>query len=125
MMRTIILVLMTVLLTATLAAADPKSTQSALTLLFTEANAKIPPSSSCMGDYGQQGDVRIRDLLAMGLSFFIRGKNTIVGSCQGKRSKKCSLLIRHELVEGYAAEINFTAKEGKVDVSSLTCVITP
>jgi hypothetical protein len=95
-------------------------------LLLAASNMVIPPQSSCQGDYGQQGEPKVKDLLAMELAGFNRGKNIIVGSCKGVGLKSCDLLISHQYGEdGNAARIQFTVLRGVVDMSTVVCRITP
>lgn len=117
---------MIAMFTVTLAAAGPSDTEKALNLLLAASNMAIPPQSSCQGDYGQQGEPKVKDVLAMELAGFNRGKNTIAGSCQGPGPKSCEILIRHEFGEdGYSAQIHFLVQKGAIDITTLTCIITP
>jgi hypothetical protein len=105
----------------------PHDTEEVLKLLLPASNMTIPPKSTCGGEYGQIGPPKVKDLLAMELAGFNRGNNAIVGSCRGTEARSCSLLIRHEFGEdGYSAEIHFIVNsKGVIDISTLTCIITP
>ena len=126
MIRKIMFALTIILVTMTQAAAGPSDTEKVLNLLLAASNMAIPPQSSCQGDYGQKGESKVKDVLAMELAGFNRGKNTITGSCQDPGPKSCEILIRHEFGEdGYSAQIHFLVKKGAVDITTLTCIITP
>ena len=131
MMQRIILTLMVILLiAATQAASKPPDveaeTEEVLNLLLPASTMTIPPQSSCQGLYRyQQGKPKVKDLLAMELAGFSGGKNTIVGSCKGE-PKSCVLRIRHAYGEDvYSADIRFSVHEGAVDISTLSCIMTP
>jgi hypothetical protein len=127
MIRKIIFPLIIMMFTVTVATAGPRDTEGVLNLLLSASNMTIPPHSSCGGEYGQIGAPKLKDLLAVELSYFNRGKNTIVGSCQGTGAKSCSVLIRHEYGEDLgAAEIHFMVdSKGVIDITTLTCIISP
>ena len=68
----------------------------------------------------------MKDVLAMELAGFSRGKNTIVGSCKGEEPKSCTLHISHAYREDvYSAYIRFKVRGGVVDISTLSCIMTP
>jgi len=53
---------------------NPDDTQKALTYLLTISDELIPPASSWKGSYGQAGQARVKDLLAMELSSLWGGR---------------------------------------------------
>ena len=126
-MPKIIFALLMILVSGTQLTAAPRDTEVVLNLLLAASNMTIPRQSSCNGEYGQTGAPKVKDLLAAELAGFNRGNNTIAGSCQGRDSKSCSVLIRHEYGEGgYAADIRFkVSSKGTVDISTLSCIISP
>jgi hypothetical protein len=105
---------------------NPDDTQKALTYLLTISDELIPPASSCHGSFGQKGQVRVKDLLAMELSSLWGGKNLIVGKCKGRGETSCSVTISHDLGEAVSsAQITFNLKDGRARVDSLACVLSP
>ena len=131
MIRKIAFALTMLLVMITLASAKgpniPRQTEEVLAILLGASDFTIPQHSSCYGSYGQIGPPKLKNLLAIELSYFDRGKNTVTGRCQGTKVKSCSILIRHEYGEaGTAAKISFTASsDGGIDINTLTCVISP
>lgn len=102
---------------------DPLETKQALTHLFAASNEAIPESSSCHGDYGQEGKAQVKDLLAVQLAYLYSGKNTIRGNCDATR---CSVTINHSAGEDVSsANVTFRLKRGKASISTLKCVMTP
>lgn len=109
--------------TAAAATADPVATQKALSALLAAANDAIPRASSCHGDFGQTGQARVKDLLAMRMAYLYAGTNVVEGSCQ---KGQCTVSINHAAGEDVAsAAISFSVSGGKARASSLQCVITP
>lgn len=105
---------------------DPTETKFVLNILLSASNELIPSESSCGGNYGQAGRARLKDLLSAKLAYLYKGKNTITGRCHGKGDKNCVLIIKHTAGEdAYSAEIRFLIQRGKIQMSTLTCVITP
>jgi len=105
---------------------DPAQTQTVLNALLASSNDLIPPESSCSGQYGQEGPAKIKDLLSTQLAYLYQGKNKITGKCTGKNKDQCLLSITHSSGEDVAsAQIKFILKNDKVDLSTLSCVITP
>jgi hypothetical protein len=101
-------------------------TQRALTYLLSAAEEKIPPASSCYGSFGQSGQPAIKDLIAMELSSLWAGKNLIVGACTNSGATQCSVTISHEQGEAVSsAKISYDIEQGKVDLKSLKCVLSP
>jgi hypothetical protein len=99
-------------------------TRRALGFLLAVSEQVIPSASSCNGSFGQAGHPRVKDLLAMELSSLAGGKNSIVGTCQA--AKSCSVTISHELGEAVSsAEISFKLKDGRVQLESLSCLLSP
>ena len=110
-------------ITAARSAIDPAATGKALSALLTISGENIPESSSCQGNYGQQGKATVRDLLAMQLAYLYTGKNIIQGHCT---TKQCTVTITHAAGEDVSsAIIKFEVAQGKASVSTLECVITP
>jgi hypothetical protein len=106
--------------------ADPQSTRQALGVLFAVANEVIPKTSTCHGDYGQRGRPTLGDLLSMQLAYFYRGDNVVSGHCAGEHPRQCSVTISRSFGEDVSsARIGFAVRNGKLSVSSLTCVATP
>jgi len=105
------------------AAIDPIETNAALSALFTITNEVIPESSSCQGNYGQQGKAKVSDLLAIQLAYLYKGKNIIQGNCT---NNQCTVSITHSSGEDVSsAIIKFKLVRGKASVGTLECVITP
>jgi hypothetical protein len=104
-------------------AAGPVATSKALNALLAVSNDVIPQSSSCHGDYGQEGAATVKDLLAMQLAYLYSGKNTIKGDCT---ATQCNLSIAHAAGEDMSsAVIKFKLARGKAKTSTLSCVMTP
>src|SRR5579863_2716950 len=82
---------------------NPDDTQKALTYLLTVSDELIPLASSCKGSYGQAGQARVKDLLAMELSSLWGGKNSIVGKCKEHGETACSVTISHDLGEAVSS----------------------
>ena len=105
---------------------NPDDTQKALTYLLTISDELIPPASSCKGSYGQAGQARVKDLLAMELSSLWGGKNSIVGKCREHGETLCSVTMSHDFGEAVSsAQISFNLKDGRARVDSLACVLSP
>lgn len=103
--------------------ADPIATREALVALLASSDAVIPKTSSCQGDYGQRGRVRVKHLLAMQLAYLYAGENVIVGHCA---ASSCKVTINHAAGEDVSsAIIEFRLKGGKADSATLHCVMTP
>jgi hypothetical protein len=101
-----------------------KDTQHVLTLLLESSDAEIPSSSSCRGFFGQTGEPRIKDLLSMELASFFAGQNRLVGKCESDRS--CAIELSHKYGESSSsAKISFKIADGKVQLGTLSCVLTP
>ncbi len=108
--------------------AESDASQRAVSLLLAIADEPIPTGSSCQGRFGNDGPPRVRDLVAMELATFSRGKNTLVGRCTGAagQAQACHVAITHEFgEEASSADIRFQAQDGRAVASSLTCVLTP
>lgn len=102
---------------------DPTATGKALTFLFSASNEFIPKSSSCHGSYGQQGKVTVKDLLSMQMAYLYSGENIIQGTCA---ANQCKVEITHVAGEDVSsAIIKFKIEQGKVDIATLQCTITP
>lgn len=102
---------------------DPANTNRALRALLSVANELIPPKSTCMGNYGQRGRPKVRDLVSMQLSYLYSGDNVIQGNCL---SADCSINITHSSGEDVSsAEIRFRVSHEETKVDTLSCVITP
>lgn len=103
--------------------ADPVATREALSVLLSSSNTAIPKASTCMGDYGQSGQPKIGDMLAMRLAYLYAGENIVEGRCA---SGFCSIVIRHAAGEDVAfTTIEFGIRKGNVDPATLRCVFTP
>ena len=103
---------------------NPESTRRALSFLLAISDGMIPFASSCSGSYGQDGQARVKDLLAMELSSLVGGKNSLVGSCHGGTS--CSINISHQLGEAVSsADISFKVKDRRALLDSLSCILSP
>jgi hypothetical protein len=62
----------------------------------------------------------------MQLAYLYRGKNVIKGRCRGAGNARCSLTISHAFGEDVSsALISFDVKNGKAQVETLSCVLTP
>ena len=109
--------------------AGTDASQMAVALLLSVSDEIIPPHSSCHGIFGGDGPPRVRDLLAMELATFSRGKNTLAGTCKADAARQvqvCQVSISHEFgEEASSAEIRFDAMEGRAVVSSLACRLAP
>lgn len=106
--------------------ANPDRTLPVLKALLQSSDQLIPAGSSCDGKYGNQGPTRVRDLLAMELAYLYRGKNVIKGECRGSGVRQCSLTISHTFGEDVSsAVLSFKLKDGKVQVETLSCILTP
>lgn len=102
---------------------DPEATTRALRRLLAIADAPIPKTSTCFGDYLQAGPAKVADLLAVELAYLYSGENVIKGGCEQNR---CAISITHSAGEDVSsAEIRFSLRRGKAQASSLQCVITP
>jgi hypothetical protein len=102
---------------------DPAETTKALSILLAESNAPIPKSSSCMGSYGQTGKAAVKHLLAAQLAYLYSGENIIQGKCS---STQCTLAVNHSSGEDLSSTtVTFGVKQGKANISTLHCVITP
>lgn len=105
------------------APASPDGTGKVLRALLTISNEAIPGTSSCQGNYGQQGKAMVKDLIAVQLAYLYSGENTIQGNCI---STLCTLSIAHASGEDVSsAIIKFKLVRDKASVSTLQCVITP
>ena len=105
---------------------DPDRTLVVLKALFESADQVIPSGSSCSGTYGNQGPTKLGDLLAMQFAYLYRGKNVIKGACRGTGNTPCSLRISHSFGEDVSSAIlTFNLKDGKVQIETLNCVLTP
>ena len=102
---------------------DPRGTAVALRLLLSASNESIPQGSTCFGAYGQSGEPRVRDLLAVELASLYKGVNVISGSCT---PVACSLAITHRAGEDVSsALINFRYRNSQLVIGSMACRITP
>jgi hypothetical protein len=131
MMHRIMFPLVAIMLLVNVSQASTKApdvgveTEEVLNLLLAASTMTIPSQSSCQGDYRQQGKPKVKDVLAMELAYLNRGKNTIAGKCKGE-PKSCILRIRHAYGEDvYSADIRFSVHEGALDISTLSCIMTP
>ena len=62
----------------------------------------------------------------MQLAYLYRGKNVIKGACRGNSDTQCSLTISHAFGEDVSsAVVSFKLKDGKVQVETLSCILTP
>ncbi len=105
---------------------DPMQTKWALGLLLEASGQNIPRGSSCAGNYGQDGDAKLRDMLSTQLAYLYTGENRIIGRCDTKNNRQCMLRITHSSGEDVSsAEIKFFTRNGKLMLNSLNCVITP
>jgi hypothetical protein len=105
---------------------NPEQTRRALLPLLAAAKEPIPAKSSCKGDYGQQGKARLGDLLGMQLAYLYRGDNVVSGACDGSREQRCSVSINRSFGEDVSsAKIEFIVRDGRLRLSSLSCVMTP
>lgn len=103
--------------------ADPIATRKTLAVLFASSNASIPKGSTCWGDYGQTGQPKIKDMLAMQLAYMYVGENLIEGKCA---DGLCSITIKHSSGEDVSfAQIKFCIRKGRVNTATLHCIITP
>ncbi len=102
---------------------DPVATRKVLTALLAVSNSAIPNGSTCRGDYGQTGQAKIKDMLAMQLGYLYEGDNRIKGNCT---QDACAIVINHAAGEDVSsARIQFGMRNGKVDLATLHCVMTP
>jgi hypothetical protein len=105
---------------------NPDRTLPVLKALLDSSDQLIPAGSSCDGKYGNQGPARISDLLATQLAYLYRGKNVIKGACRGSGDPRCSVTISHAFGEDVSsAVLSFNLKDGKVQVETLSCILTP
>jgi|WetSurMetagenome_2_1015567.scaffolds.fasta_scaffold845233_1 hypothetical protein len=103
--------------------ADPVATREAVAALLASSNVAIPSTSTCQGDYGQHGQPRIRDLLAVQLAYLNAGQNVIEGKCV---AGACSVSFRHAAGEDVSsATIEFSVLKGRANPATLHCTITP
>lgn len=105
------------------AAADPVATRQALAALLASSNSRIPDTSTCQGNYGQDEKPMVKNLMAMQLAYLYSGINTIEGRCI---ADLCSITIKHVSGEELSsAIINFEVSKGKANAASMRCLITP
>jgi hypothetical protein len=101
----------------------------AITALLASSEEVIPVESTCHGAFGGSGPAKVHDLLGMELATLSRGTNTMSGACHAEgsaRSEACHVAITHQFgEEASSADIRFRALEGRADVSTLSCVLTP
>ncbi len=103
---------------------NSEDTQKVLTVLLASSEEEIPEASTCNGRFGQTGRARMKDLLAMELASLSGGSNSVAGTCASETS--CALRISHAFGEAVSsANIRFKVKTGRVDMESLSCVLTP
>jgi hypothetical protein len=109
--------------------ANTDASQKAVSALLAVSDEPIPAGSTCHGVFGGEGPPRVRDLLAMELATFSRGKNTLVGACKvgaTGRPQACQVTITHEFgEEASSAQIRFDAIDGHAVPASLDCRLTP
>ena len=109
--------------------ANTDASQKAVSALLAASDEPIPSESTCHGVFGGEGPPRVRDLLAMELATFSRGKNTLVGTCKAGgtgRPQACRVTIAHEFgEEASSAEIRFDAIDGHAVAASLDCRLLP
>jgi hypothetical protein len=68
----------------------------------------------------------LKDLLLPQLSSLDAGENVVKGQCIGQDRKECSMQIRHASGEEKSSfEIRFKTIQGKIQMESLYCNITP
>jgi hypothetical protein len=104
----------------------PDETAVALKYLLGIADQVIPPTSSCGGSDEEPVRRRMKDFIAMELSYLVLGENRITGNCAVGRDRKCRVSISHANGEDVSsADVTFVVKGGRVDISSLRCVLTP
>ena len=102
---------------------DPLETEKALNALFRHGDQIIPESSSCYDRYADTETPTINNLLAMNLAYLYDGANAIRGACV---ENKCIIRITHAAGEDvFSTTIYFALKQGRMDATSLQCMITP
>ncbi len=102
---------------------DPEKTRIALHALMQVANITVPSSSSCHGKYDGSKKPTVGHVLSMQLAYLSNGDNHIAGDCIDTH---CHIRIRHAFGEDVSsADIRFEVRNGKANVSTLQCVITP
>lgn len=103
---------------------DPDATSHAVHVLLVAADAVIPETSSCHGIYPlQQGEPRIRDLLATSLGGMQEGNNKIDGACT---ASTCRLNLQHAHGEDvWSTQIRYEINHGALEPGTLKCVMTP
>ncbi len=103
--------------------AEPEETRKALSALLAASNAVIPAASTCHGSYGQEGKATVKDLVAMQLAYIHSGTSVIDGRCT---AQACTVRIRRASGEDVSsATIEFDMRQGKANVATLRCLMTP
>lgn len=107
---------------------NPEETRIVLSILLSAANQPIPVScASCPGHYGQQGRVKIKDILSLSLAYLYQGENKIIGTIHGTGNvRQCELTMTHINGEDVSSfRIMFSTREGKMLLNTLSCFNTP
>jgi hypothetical protein len=105
-------------------AQSPDEIERVLSYLIGSATA-IPPKDSGCFDLARPSR-NLGDVIAMEIATFASGKNQVKGKCAGKAPEACEFDVTHENGEDVSdARFSFEVSSGKLDPSSLHCVLTP
>jgi hypothetical protein len=103
---------------------ESDAARKALGVLLSASRNPLKAGTSCYGVYNFGRVPVVGDLVATQLASLDRGENVVTGSCGADGA--CTITIRHAFKEDVSsAIIRFRARNGRVVMNTLACIITP
>jgi hypothetical protein len=93
--------------------------QAPIFVLLSAADSVIPETSSCYGEYGQDGEPTVNDLLSGEMDSVRHGRSVVSSKCG--RSRCTVTVTRTPKFGGSAMVFEFAVADGKLDVRTLSC----